>query len=207
MLAITSNLYDRNKFNIILIFNLISDNMILKYKGGIQEMKGLLKFILIIVIIAIVVFIGGKFTSNNSSVSEKNVYIENIENPVSVKDIKTTKSENEARFDENYKEKQVKFTGTIKEIRTDILMSGSSVRVDEINFKEGWSLQFPTGYCKKLSQLNKGDTVEVVSRIKDVSSSTITVYDYGYRFENGRQVPINGTSIKLNGEEICIVNK
>ena len=78
---------------------------------------------------------------------------------------------------------------------------------DEINFKEGWSLQFPTGYCKKLSQLNRGDTVEVVSRIKDVSSSTITVYDYGYRFENGRQVPINGTSIKLNGEEICIVNK
>lgn len=170
-------------------------------------MKGVLKFILIIVIIAIVVFIGGKFTSNNSSVSEKNVYIENIENPVSVKDIKTTKSENEARFDENYKEKQVKFTGTIKEIRTDILMSGSSVRVDEIKFKEGWSLQFPKGYCTKLSQLNKGDTVEVVSRIKDVSSSTITVYDYGYRFENGTQLPINGTSIKLNGEEICIVNK
>lgn len=167
-------------------------------------MKSLLKFILIIAIIAIVVFIGGKIISSNSLISEKNVYIENIENPVSVKDITSAKSENEARFDELYLRKKVKFTGTIEEIRTNILKSGTSSRVDEIIFKEGWELNFPSGFCEKLSQLNKGDTLEVESIIQYCDTlNNITVYDYGYRTVHGVNTPLNRTSIKFNGEEIC----
>ena len=134
---------------------------------------------------------------------EKNVYVENIKTPVSVKDKTTAKSENEARFDELYLRKKVKFTGTIKEIRTNILKSGSSSSVDEIIFKEGWELNFPTGFCEKLSQLNKGDTLEVESIIQYCSLNTISVFDYGYRGVYGQQTILNRTSIKFNGEEIC----
>lgn len=192
-------------------------------------MKGLLKFILIIVIIAIVLligaFIGAKFTSNNSLESEKKevnfesfisakdkqttttssnkVYVEGIETPVSFKEIINTAEENDARFEELYEQKQVKFTGTVEKVITE--MTGGSIKLDIIVFKEDWQVEIPSGFCEKLSQLNKGDKLEVTSKIIGAVGlyGDMLVNDCGERYSSGIKTKYNRTSIKFNGEEIC----
>lgn len=188
-------------------------------------MKNVLKFILLIAIIAIVLligaFIGAKFTSNNSLESEdKNVensmsakdkkttssnkaYVEGIENPVSLKEIIKTSEENSARFKELYEQKQIKFTGTVEKVITE--MTGGSIKLDIIVFKEDWQVEIPSGFCEKLSQLNKGDKLEVTSKIIGAVGlyGDMLVNDCGERYSSGIKSKYNRTSIKLNGEEIC----
>lgn len=163
------------------------------------------KIIVPIILVAIVVIGIIVLTKGTSNETTNNVYVEGIETPVSFKDIKNAYDENEARFDELYRNKQVKFTGTIKEISTDISQSGISINVDKITFEEGWELEFPTGFCQKLSQLNKGDKLDVVSVIigRGDWSWNIAVSDYGTKLSHGKTTIQNRTSIKLNGEEIC----
>ena len=136
------------------------------------------------------------------------VYIGDSSTPISIRDITQTYENNESRFYEEYKDKQVRFTGTIEKIQSNILQSGSSIAIDTIEFKEGWKLEFPTGFCNKLSQLNKGDKLEVTSKIKSAVGGIVTVFDYGYTggYKGIPKNNINGSSIKFNGEEICIVN-
>ena len=197
-------------------------------------MKGILKFILLIAIIAISifvgVFIGAKFTSNNSlELEDKNVnvenlessvstkdktttssnkaYVEGIENPVSLREIIKTSEENSARFKELYQYKQIKFTGTVEKIITN--MTGGSIELDIIVFKEDWQVEIPSGFCEKLSQLNKGDKLEVTSKIIGATGlyGDMLVNDCGAKYSGGIKSRYNNTSIKFNGEEICKIVK
>lgn len=169
--------------------------------------KSIFGIIVVIVIIAVAIGIFMNKGGTNASETTNNVYIGDSTTPISTKDIINAYKDNQAKFDEEYKGKNVRFIGTISQIQTNTIMNGSSEAVDIIMFKEGWQLQFPTGFCKTLSKLNKGDKLEVISQIQIVSGNTIEVFDYGYKYENGRKVYTNGSSIKLNGEEICVVNQ
>ena len=169
--------------------------------------KSKLKVIIPIVIAIVIIAVVGIIISGNNKTDDltNDVYVEDSTTAISVKDIVKTYKDNQARFDEEYKNKKVKFTGTISEIRTNILRNGSGITTDEIIFKEGWNLHIPTEFCK-LSQLNKGDKLEVITKIRSVFSNTVEVYDYGYTSTHSIKTPKNYTSIKFNGEEICIIN-
>lgn len=169
------------------------------------------KIIIPIVIVAIVVIVGIVISNNSKETgagtigkTKNNVYVEGIENPVSFEEIINTEEENDARFKELYQYKQVKFTATVEEIITDMKNKGS-LTVDIIVFKEDWQVEIPAGFCEKLSQLNKGDKIEVNSKILGATGlyGDMVVCDYGTKLSHGKTTIYNRTSIKLNGEEIC----
>lgn len=167
-----------------------------------MEKKSKLKIIIPIILIAIVlVFTLSKIILNKSA---NNVYVEGIENPVSFEDIINTCEENSARFEELYQYKQVKFIGTVEKIITNMTGKGS-INVDIIIFKEDWQVEIPSGFCEKLSQLNKGDKIEVTSKIIGDTGlyGDMLVNDCGTKLSHGIKTTYNRTSIKLNGEEIC----
>ena len=167
-----------------------------------EKKKSKLKIIIPIIIILVIAVVGIIFLRNNNSDTTTNeVYIGNSTTPILKKDIIQAYNDNQAKFDDEYKYKQVRFTGTISNIST-------YTGIDKIKFKEGWELEIPNDFCKKLSELKKGDKLEVTSKIQSIFANTITIYNYGYNYlADGRKVYRNFTSMKLNGEEICIISE
>ena len=99
---------------------------------------------------------------------------------LTAKELYQLEKNNSGVFKQNYTGADITFIGTIKEISCEVYDSILWIKLDIIQFEEGWYLTLLNGeYTDLLLTLNPGDQLEVSSQI--------------YSVTNADQIPIRGT--------------
>ena len=146
-------------------------------------MKKVLALIMVMVMVFSLCACG---EGKSSAAPAKIVDNEGTEVEMTAEELIAIDDENSAKFDKYYEKAEITLTGTVKEVKSNVLVQSVGVLYDYIVLEEGWEVwMIHDSHEDVLLELSAGDTIEVSSQIYSTDTTRVKVEHATYKTTDG----------------------